>query len=291
MAFNTVCSYIGTRDLVQEHIAFKVWPLVNDWDMPKETAASSSEGSLVYLKYTYRYRSQFDKPDDEWLEAVEATSDELPGAYTKAEDEAMNTAFGARGKRRLNKVFYVIGFVYPNYCFPSRKQGTKRKITTTTSSVAPKPKRTKVLTHRAKLYSLERVVALPATKMMEVVESAKATLSALEVMPSAAVEAATAQLEKSELESSRTEQQPKMQSPLAMAGLSNTTTVPAATPRKGRRMDSVLDAVLKPSKTTTPTATKIFEGKVDELKISSDKATLPDSAKVGPTETRPLEQE
>jgi hypothetical protein len=31
-------------------------------------------------------------------------------AYTKAEDEAMSTAFGARRKRRLNKVFDVIGF-------------------------------------------------------------------------------------------------------------------------------------------------------------------------------------
>jgi hypothetical protein len=30
VAFNVVCSYICTRDLVQEHIAFKVWPLVND---------------------------------------------------------------------------------------------------------------------------------------------------------------------------------------------------------------------------------------------------------------------
>jgi hypothetical protein len=39
MAFNTVCTYIGTRDLVQEHIAYKVWSLVNDWEMPKETAA------------------------------------------------------------------------------------------------------------------------------------------------------------------------------------------------------------------------------------------------------------
>jgi hypothetical protein len=36
------------------------------------------------------------------------------GAYTKAEDEAMNTAFGARGKRRLNRVFDVIGFGYPD---------------------------------------------------------------------------------------------------------------------------------------------------------------------------------
>jgi hypothetical protein len=30
MALNTVCTYIGTRNLVQEHIAYKVWPLVND---------------------------------------------------------------------------------------------------------------------------------------------------------------------------------------------------------------------------------------------------------------------
>jgi hypothetical protein len=41
MAFNTVCTYIGTRDLVQEHITFKVWPLVNEWEMPKETDAGS----------------------------------------------------------------------------------------------------------------------------------------------------------------------------------------------------------------------------------------------------------
>jgi hypothetical protein len=53
MAFNAVCTYIGSRDLVQEHISYKVWPLVNDWEMPKETAAGSSEGGLVYLKYTY----------------------------------------------------------------------------------------------------------------------------------------------------------------------------------------------------------------------------------------------
>jgi hypothetical protein len=34
-AFNTVCSFIGTRDLIQEHIAFKVWPLVESWEMPR----------------------------------------------------------------------------------------------------------------------------------------------------------------------------------------------------------------------------------------------------------------
>jgi hypothetical protein len=57
MAFNTLCTYISTRDLIQEHIAFKVWPPVNEWEMLKETAAGSSQGGLVYLKYTFRYRT------------------------------------------------------------------------------------------------------------------------------------------------------------------------------------------------------------------------------------------
>jgi hypothetical protein len=98
-AFNTICTYIGTRDLVQEHIAYKVWPLANEWDMPKEAAAGSSQSGLVYLKYTFWFRSQFDEPNDDWLDAIEATSDELLGAYSRVEDEAMTAAFGARGKK------------------------------------------------------------------------------------------------------------------------------------------------------------------------------------------------
>jgi hypothetical protein len=78
--------------------------------MLKETAPGSSEGGLVYLRYTFRNRSQFDEPNDDWLEAIKATSDELLGGYTKAQDEAITTAFGTRGKRRLNRVFDVIIF-------------------------------------------------------------------------------------------------------------------------------------------------------------------------------------
>jgi hypothetical protein len=54
-AFITVCSFIRTRDLIQEHIAFRVWPLVDSWEMPKETITDSSEGGLVRLKYTFRF--------------------------------------------------------------------------------------------------------------------------------------------------------------------------------------------------------------------------------------------
>jgi hypothetical protein len=57
------------------------------WEMPKETDAGSSQVGLVYQKYTFMYRSQFDEPNDDWLDAIEATSDELLGAYSKAEDD------------------------------------------------------------------------------------------------------------------------------------------------------------------------------------------------------------
>jgi hypothetical protein len=57
--------------------------------MPKEAATGSSQGSLVYLKYTFRYIDQFDELNDDWLDCIEATSDELLGAYTRAEDDAM----------------------------------------------------------------------------------------------------------------------------------------------------------------------------------------------------------
>jgi hypothetical protein len=113
-----VCAFIGTRDLIQEHISFRVWPLVESWDMPKETTADSSEGGLVRLKYTFRFREKFDEPNDDWLKCIEATSDELLGAYSKAEDNALSVAFGGRGKKRLNRVFDAIGFVYPDYCYP-----------------------------------------------------------------------------------------------------------------------------------------------------------------------------
>jgi hypothetical protein len=161
--FAVVCNYISTRDLVQEHIAFKVWPLTAEWEMSKTVDADINIGksSLVRLKYTYRFRNQFGEPDDDWLDAIEATSDEFLGSYTKAEDEAMYTAFGARGKRRLNRVFDAIGFVYPDYRFPTRKRGLKRKNAPGASSVTTKQKKVKVLTHRLKSYFLESVAQLP----------------------------------------------------------------------------------------------------------------------------------
>jgi hypothetical protein len=125
-AFSTICAFIGTRDLIQEHISFWVWPLVESWDMPKETTAESNDSGLVQLKYTFRFREKFDEPDDDWLKCIEATSDELLGTYSKAEDNALSAAFEGRGKKRLNRVFDAIGFVYLDYHYPQYGQGKER---------------------------------------------------------------------------------------------------------------------------------------------------------------------
>jgi hypothetical protein len=125
-AFSTVCSFVGTRDLLQEHIAYKIWPLIDSWEMPKESITNPSEGGLVRLKYTFRFGDQFIEPDDDWLKCVENTSDELLGTYSKSEDNALSAAFGSRKKKRLNRVFDAIGFVYPDYRYPPR--GRKERV-------------------------------------------------------------------------------------------------------------------------------------------------------------------
>jgi hypothetical protein len=162
-AFSTVCSFIGTRDLVQEHVAYKIWPLIDSWEMPKETISNPSEGGLVRLKYTFRFGDQFIEPDDDWLKCVEITSDELLGAYSKSEDNALSASFGSRKKKRLNRVFDAIGFVYPDYRYPpwgqKRKGATSGKAAASAapSESAPKRKKLKVLTHRPRYIELATV--------------------------------------------------------------------------------------------------------------------------------------
>jgi hypothetical protein len=65
-----------------------------------------------------------------------------------AEDDALSSAFGGRGKKRLNRGFDAIGFIYPDYCYPLRRQGKKRKTITSVTTDVPKGKKIKVLTHR-----------------------------------------------------------------------------------------------------------------------------------------------
>jgi hypothetical protein len=108
----------------------------------------------THQEATFRYEGKFIEPDDDWLKCIEATSDELLGPYSKTEDNALSATFVGRKKKRLNRVFDAIGFMYPDYRYLLK--GQKRKSTTSgkgdasvaLSEAAPKRKRVKVLTHR-----------------------------------------------------------------------------------------------------------------------------------------------
>jgi hypothetical protein len=262
-AFSTVCAFIGTRDLIQEHISFRVWPLVESWDMPKDTTVDSSEGGLVRLKYTFKFREKFDEPNDDWLKCIEATSDELLGAYSKAEDNALSSTFGGWGKKRLNKVFDAIGFVYPDYHYPLRGQEKKRKIaaSVTPAEHVPKSKKVKVLTHR--LRYIEPVVvpefSAGCSSATEATQTALIAQSAEEptVVPKAhTVEPIEDKVDKEE--EPKVEEiikMPKILSPPIEAKLPKVQKASAATPKR-RRMANVLDAMLETTKALSPAPTK-----------------------------------
>jgi hypothetical protein len=259
--FNNVCAFIGTRDLVQEHMAYRIWPLVDKWEMPKETATGSSQGGLVYLKYTFRYRDRFDEPNDEWLKCIEVTSDELLGAYSRAEDDPLTSAFKGRGKKRLNRVFDVIGFIYPDYCYPSRKQGKKRKTVALAISTAPKGKKIKVLTHRPRYIETATIPKFD--------EGASSTIEARPVeLPKVRIAepAETKEEAAKKPEPEKVIVLPEILSPPPEAELPKVVKAPATTPK--RRMASVLDAVMETTRVLTPApAKKIAEATIVALKL------------------------
>jgi hypothetical protein len=112
--FRIIVEHIGTRDLVQEFLAFKIFPTMKEWAMPK-LEGEKKEGELVRLPYHYKFKKYFKAPCQEWLETIEVMCTEILGNYSKKEDQLMTAAFGTRPKRRLNRVLDAIGFEYPDY--------------------------------------------------------------------------------------------------------------------------------------------------------------------------------
>ena len=112
--FKIIAEHIGTRDLVQEFLAFTVFPTMKEWTMPK-LKGEKKEGELVRLPYYYKFKKYFKALCQEWLDTIEVMSNEILGNYSKKEDQLMTAAFGTRPKRRLNRVLDAIGFEYADY--------------------------------------------------------------------------------------------------------------------------------------------------------------------------------
>jgi hypothetical protein len=100
--------------LVQEYLAYKVFPTLSEWNMPK-LKGTKEKNELVWLPYKFKFEKQFKGPCQEWLEMIETMCNEILGNYTKKEDQLMTAAFGTRPKRRLNRVMDALNFEYPDY--------------------------------------------------------------------------------------------------------------------------------------------------------------------------------
>jgi hypothetical protein len=201
------------------------------------------------LKYTFRFREKFDEPDDDWLKCIEATSDELLGAYSKAEDNALSAALGGRGKKRLNRVFDAIGFVYPDYHYPLRGQGKKRKTTVSVTPAEPKSKKVKVLTHRSRYIEADIVPAISegtsstakAKQTAPIVQSAEEPTVVPKMPTVGPTKAKDDKAEEPQVE--KVIKVPEILSPPAEADLPKMQKAPVATPKR-RRTASVLDAII-----------------------------------------------
>jgi hypothetical protein len=175
----------------------------------------------------------------------------------------------------LNRVFDAIGFVYPDYCYPLRGRGLKRKITASGKIAAsaitakPKGKKMKVLTHWPRY--IEPAVIPEFCKGTSLAAKAKESVSIMQsiVEPSVVPKMTTVEPVRAEDNKAKEPQVekvtkiPEILSPLGAAGLPKVQKTSAATPKRSR-MANVLDAVLDttnalspaPAKKVTPTEAK-----------------------------------
>jgi hypothetical protein len=245
------------------------------------------------LKYTFRFGEKFDEPNDDRLKCIEATSDELLGAYSKAEDNALSAAFGGRKKKRLNRVFDAIGFEYPDYRYPLRGQGKKRKIAAPVITAEPKGKKMKVLTHRPRYIEPAMIPefgkgtssAAEAKETILIVQSTKEPTVVPKVLTVEPVETKNDRAEEPKIEEIM--KMPEILSPPTEVKLPKVQKASAATPKR-RRMANVLDVMLETTKALSPSPTrKVVEAAKAQPKTGTKQAEVEATKTQAETEAGP----
>jgi hypothetical protein len=193
----------------------------------------------------------------------------------------LSAAFGGQNKKRLNMVFDAIGFIYPNYHYPLRGQGKKRKIAASVITIEPKGKKMKVLTHR--LFYIEPAMipefgkgTSSAAEAKEVVPIVQSTDEPIVVPKVPTVGPAEDEDDKAkEPQVERVIDLPKMHR------------APVATPKR-RRMANVLDAMLETTKSLSPAPTKkIVEATKAQVKAETGEAEAEATKIQAEAEARP----
>jgi hypothetical protein len=188
--FRVVAEHIGTRDLVQEYLSYRVFPTLSEWNMPK-LKGTKEKKELVRLPYKFKFEKQFKGSCQEWLEMIETMCNEILGNYTRKEDQLMNVAFDTRPKRRLNRMMDALNFEYPDYERLDRgAEGQKRKriVSVLSRQAARMVKedeeilKRKKSSHESKVFApKKRKVAAPKPKITKTEEESPSTPSAIDM--------------------------------------------------------------------------------------------------------------
>jgi hypothetical protein len=166
---------------VQEFLAFRVFPTLKEWEMPK-LKREKKKGEFVRLPYYYKFKKHFKVPCQEWLDTIEVMCNEILGNYSKKEDQLMTAAFGTRPKRRLNRVMDALDFEYPDYeRLDKDAEGQKRKRVASALINEDQPKKKKLESEPKTGVSKKRKASSPKQKAIDEGEGTSATPSATEV--------------------------------------------------------------------------------------------------------------
>jgi hypothetical protein len=180
--FRVIADHIGTRDLVQEFLAFRVFPTLKEWAMPK-LKGEKKKGEFVRLPYHYKFKKHFKVPCQEWLDTIGVMCNEILGNYSKKEDQLMTAAFGTRPKRRLNRVMDALDFEYPDYeRLDKDAEGQKRKrVAGALNKDDEEQSKKKKLEPEPKTGVSKKKATTPKQKAIDEEEEYAATPSAIEV--------------------------------------------------------------------------------------------------------------
>jgi hypothetical protein len=198
-------------------------------------------------------------------------------------------AFGNRKKKRLNRVFDAIGFMYPDYRYPpqrqKRKSGDSGRDDSSAAPIEPTPKRkrVKVLTHRPRY--IEPAIVPEFGGETSLVTEGKKPATTQKIEPAVSLKASSAKsdepkainIEEMKVEKSRILE---VISPSAEVAMPKAQKDFSTTPKR-KRMVNVLD-VLETIKTSSSIPKKAVEASETHIEAETSKVQVETEA--GPSE-------
>lgn len=93
LAHKEIVKIIGYRDLIQEELAYNIYPTWTGWKLPK--FVKTKKGELVTLAYGFKEQCSYKAPLVGWLRLIDEKCNEICGNYLTREHEDMSYVFGS----------------------------------------------------------------------------------------------------------------------------------------------------------------------------------------------------